>query len=298
MNNSQVDTIPYVGLTEHNYQQVDYTDGDLIIINHLAYHSRMHTTQVDMVFIAFCHQGLFTFEMDGHEYTIGKDDVFIGHPNAIYDNYEMSADLDCRLFCLSKNLLLSMLYPNQSIWNRALYLNKYCLIHLNDIQKNRRDHIIELLIHNIKDKNDLFRKEIIHSLVQAIIYKLCRTLSILNHTEVSKETNQRKVLFDKFITILSTSEIKKYPLSYYADKLYVSPRYLTMVSREISGKTAFDWISEYVQNDVRYYLRNSNLTIKEISVKLGFCNLSFFGKYVRENFGMSPSEYRKHLKKK
>ena len=31
-------------------------------------------------------------------------------------------------------------------------------------------------------------------------------------------------------------------------------------------------------------------------MKLGFCNLSFFGKYVRENFGVSPSEYRKQVK--
>ncbi|MBO7044799.1 MAG: AraC family transcriptional regulator, partial [Prevotella sp.] len=47
-----------------------------------------------------------------------------------------------------------------------------------------------------------------------------------------------------------------------------------------------------------YYLLNSNLTIKEIAMKLGFCNLSFFGKYVRENFGVSPSEYRRQLKEK
>ena len=298
MNNDQGNTKPYVGLTEHNYQQVDYTDGDLTIINHLSFHSRMHTTQVDMVFIAFCHQGQFSFEMDGYEYIICKDDVFIGHPNAIYDNYEMSDDLECRLFCISKNLLLSMLHPNQSIWNRALYLNKYCLIHLNQMQTIRRDHMMNLLIQNIQDQNGLFRKEIIHSLVQTIIYKICRTLSTKNVDEGSKETNQRKVLFDKFITLLSTCEIKKHTLNYYSDKLCVSPRYLTMVCREISGKTAFEWVSEYVQNDVRYYLRNSNLTIKEISVKLGFCNLSFFGKYVRENFGMSPSDYRKQLKNK
>ena len=38
------------------------------------------------------------------------------------------------------------------------------------------------------------------------------------------------------------------------------------------------------------------LAIKEIAVKLGFCNLSFFGKYVRENLGKSPSEFRRHLK--
>jgi len=296
MNDRQEYTAPYVGLTEHNYQSIDYTDSDLTYINRLTYSQRMHTTQVDMVLIAICKEGKFSFDMDGKEFTIRRNEVFIGHPNAIYDNYVMSQDLDCHLFAISKQLLFSMLYPHQAIWNKALYLNRHCLIQLNPTQTRRRDHMMALLMYNIQDEKELFRKEIIHSLVRAIIYKLCRTLSQQNELNTNQETNQRKVLFDKFITLLSTSDIKKHNLNYYAEKLFVSPRYLTMVSREVSGKTAFEWISEYVRNDVRYYLRNSNLTIKEISVKLGFCNLSFFGKYVRENFGVSPSEFRRQLK--
>ena len=95
---------------------------------------------------------------------------------------------------------------------------------------------------------------------------------------------------------MTSCDIKKQPLSFYADKLCVSTRYLTMVCREVSGRTAYDWICDYVQNDVRFYLLHTNLSIKEIAVKLGFCNLSFFGKYVRENLGKSPSEFRRQLK--
>ena len=142
----------------------------------------------------------------------------------------------------------------------------------------------------------MFQKEIIHAIVQSAILELCQALVTDAHNENSKETNQKKILFDRFISLLSTSEIKKHPLSYYADILCVSSRYLTMVCREVSGKTAYDWIREYVQNDVRYYLLHTNLTIKEISIRLGFCNLSFFGKYVRENFGKSPSDFRRDKK--
>jgi AraC-like DNA-binding protein len=149
---------------------------------------------------------------------------------------------------------------------------------------------------NIQEKTGAFQKEMIHAVVRVLLYGISRALTQQIKVESSRETNQKKILFDNFITLLSSSEIKKNPLAYYADKLCVSPRYLTMVCRDVSRKTAYDWISEYVQNDVRYYLLHSNLTIKEIAMKLGFCNLSFFGKYVRENFGVSPSEYRKQLK--
>lgn len=298
MNNSIKETKPYVGLTEYNYQEPDYRDGDLTIINHLRHHPRMHPTQMDMVFVAICIEGEFTFDMDGHECTIGKDDIFIGHPNAIYENFVMSKDLDCKLLCITKSLLMSMLYPNQPLWNKSLFLDKHNLLHLSPIDTTLRGHLFALLEFNMQESTGAFQKETIHAIIRVLLYGISRALTQQIKLESSHETNQRKILFDNFITLLSSNEIKKKPLAYYSDKLCVSSRYLTMVCRDVSKKTAYDWISEYVQNDVRYYLLHSNLTIKEIAVKLGFCNLSFFGKYVRENFGVSPSEYRKQYKDK
>ena len=59
----------------------------------------------------------------------------------------------------------------------------------------------------------------------------------------------------------------------------MSPNYLTKVTREVSGKTALEWIREYTEAYVRYYLLNTDLSVKEIAEELGFPNLSFFGKY-------------------
>ncbi len=287
---------PYVGLTDHNYQDLDYTDGELAIINHLTFGSRMHATQIDMVFVVFCSQGELRFEMDGSDYMIAKDDVFVGYPNAIYNHFEASPDLRCRLLCLTKSLMQEILYPNQGIWNKTLFLKKHYIFRLSDQEVIMQNCMNTVLVYNLKSNKTTFRKEIIHSLVQCIIFELCRTLSTFVQTENTQETNQRKILFDRFISFLSAREVKKQPLSFYADKLCVSTRYLTMVCREVSGRTAYDWICDYVQNDVRFYLLHTNLSIKEIAVKLGFCNLSFFGKYVRENLGKSPSEFRRQLK--
>ena len=261
---------PYVGLTDHNHQELDYTDGELAIINNLTFSSRMHATQIDMVFVVICSQGEFRFEMDGSEYMISKDDVFVGYPNAIYNHFETTPDLRCRLLCLTKSLLQEMLYPNQGIWNKTLFLKKHYIFHLSDQEVIMQNCMNTVLVYNL--------------------------MSTFIQTENTQETNQRKILFDRFISYLSASDVKKKPLSEYADKLCVSTRYLTMVCREVSGRTAYEWICDYVQNDVRFYLLHTNLSIKEIAVKLGFCNLSFFGKYVRENLGKSPSEFRRHLK--
>ncbi len=65
-----------------------------------------------------------------------------------------------------------------------------------------------------------------------------------------------------------------------------------MVCQKYSGKTASDWINEYVVQDINYYLKNTTKSIKEIADTLGFDNLSFFGKYVKQHFGSSPRGVR------
>ena len=59
---------------------------------------------------------------------------------------------------------------------------------------------------------------------------------------------------------------------------------------------ALEWIREYTEADVRYYLLNTDLSVKEIAEELGFPNLSFFGKFCRRAFGKSPNDFRKQMK--
>ena len=75
MNDNLTISKPYVGLTDYNFQELDYSDGELSIINHLTFSSRMHATQVDRVFVVFCSQGELRFEMDGSDYAIKKEGV-------------------------------------------------------------------------------------------------------------------------------------------------------------------------------------------------------------------------------
>jgi len=101
-----------------------------------------------------------------------------------------------------------------------------------------------------------------------------------------------KVHFQHFLDLLHTNKVKRHTVETYASELCISPKYLTAVCKKISGKTASEWITEQVLEDIRYYLRQTDLSIKQICEKLAFPNTSFFGKYVKEHFGMTPLEFR------
>ncbi len=81
-------------------------------------------------------------------------------------------------------------------------------------------------------------------------------------------------------------------IGFYANQLYVTPKYLSAVCKEVSGQTASELITQYMVKDILYLLRNSQKSIKEIANELNFPNLSFFGKYVKQHLGMSPKQYR------
>ena len=102
-------------------------------------------------------------------------------------------------------------------------------------------------------------------------------------------------LFQTFMKKLTSMEVKPRSVTWYAEQLCVTPKYLTFVCRESCGRTAFDLINEAVLTDVRYQLKYSQKSIKEIADYLDFPNISFFGKFVRRHVGCSPKEYRRLL---
>ena len=79
-----------------------------------------------------------------------------------------------------------------------------------------------------------------------------------------------------------------------AHKRCITPKQLSSVVKEISGRTAGDWIENYVVMEAKVLLKTTDMTIQEIAAYLNFANQSFFGKYFKHQTGVSPSVYRKN----
>ncbi len=97
----------------------------------------------------------------------------------------------------------------------------------------------------------------------------------------------------KFILAVSEHFRTERQVSFYAHKLCITPKHLSSVIKEISGRTASDWIENYVVMEAKVLLKTTDMTIQEIAVYLNFANQSFFGKYFKHHTGVSPTTYRK-----
>ena len=111
-------------------------------------------------------------------------------------------------------------------------------------------------------------------------------------THLPSEIRTSSGHFQRFLDLLHSSKAKHRTVESYASELCISPKYLSFVCKKQSGKTANEWITEQVMEDIRYYLRQTDLTIKQVCDRLAFPNPSFFGKYVKEHFGVTPIQLR------
>lgn len=81
-------------------------------------------------------------------------------------------------------------------------------------------------------------------------------------------------------------------VSYYADALCYTPKHFSKVIKQACGRTPLDLINETTIEHIKYRLKRSDKSVKEIAEEFNFPNQSFFGKYVKMHLGTSPANYR------
>ena len=110
------------------------------------------------------------------------------------------------------------------------------------------------------------------------------------------KSSRQEMLYSKFIDLLSWNFRKEREVKFYADKLCVTPKYLSQVVSGLTGRTPSDYIEELVVMESKALLNSTPMTIQQVSDELHFPSQSFFGKYFKRIVGMSPKEYRKSTK--
>ena len=76
----------------------------------------------------------------------------------------------------------------------------------------------------------------------------------------------------------------------------LSPNYLCTVFKQLNGMTVWDYILIRRVDEAKRLIRSSDESILNIQLACGFRTASNFNKAFKKLVGMSPSEYRKHLK--
>ena len=108
-----------------------------------------------------------------------------------------------------------------------------------------------------------------------------------------KHQSRQEQVFNQFIQLVNQYASQERKVSFYADKLCLTPRYLKSLIRQASNRTVMDWINEAVIIEAKVLLKYSNKLIYQIADELNFPNTSFFCKFFKRMTGMTPLAYQK-----
>ena len=108
-------------------------------------------------------------------------------------------------------------------------------------------------------------------------------------------SKRKRALFDSFMKMQEEDFHKSRDVSYYADRLNITPKYLNTISKSITGHNAKSIIDHYVILKLKQELSNSDCPIKQLAWNYNFSDVSFFTRYFRLHTGTTPTAYRKSL---
>lgn len=278
-------------------EKIVYKDDRMIIIDNSNVTDTLNTSPIKSEwFVALlCIEGESTIYINNEMYSIHKNDFLLCHPQTIFEHKITNLDFKYCGFFLSPEYVKQISLISSNSWNAILFIENNPIIALDEKESSLFLQYYNLIRSKFETESQHHLKQLIDMLLQAFIYEF--------HDSMEKrikidppQYNSADNLFISFLDILVNSYPKQRSVSYYAEKLFVTPKYLSAICKEISGETASDLITRYVKKDIENLLKQPNKTIKEIVNELDFANLSFFGKYVKRIFGVSPKEYRENIK--
>ncbi|MBP3776269.1 MAG: helix-turn-helix transcriptional regulator [Prevotella sp.] len=280
-----------------DYNTFHVMEDEVLFIDNLRSAKELPSMRMSYNSIVYCKTGRVVVEMGGnHQVNVAPGQLLLIPTGKMVEPLLISTDAETTALLISDRVLKSVLGNQINIWNKAMYMREIYVVEGNDwiggMQQYTRS-VFKI------EKMPLLSREIMVSFLRTMLLMVCEEL--LRHEGMTLENDSSSIhdkeIFNQFLQLLSNQEQKRQRVAFYADLLHISPKYLSSVSKKVSGKNPMRWITESTMQDCYSLLKETDMSIKEISNKLGFPNSSFFSQYFREQASVTPLEYRMEHKR-
>ena len=258
-----------------------------------------YPVRFDVYIIFFLRSGHFTIDLNLNSYEVKPLSLLVNVPGNIIKltSYEEDHIGDAQLYfvLVSKELMSGIRFDFNKVYQESLSLLKNPCITLSEADVALAEGYFTLAREVVlSDKEN--KKEMLGSLVTSFTYMAMDVCTrALNEARKAQTPSSARVnqLFERFIALVTEYHNTERGMAFYADKLCLTPKYLSKLVKQASGRSAPAWIDSFVILEAKNMLKYSDKTIKEIVYALHFPNQSVFYKFFKAHTGMTPSEYRK-----
>ena len=251
-----------------------------------------HLFKLEDACIFFCHSGEARIEIDLLEYDIMPNTQIIFLPNSIINYSYASPDLSISYITFSNAFFQEATVRLDPSFFHFLK-EKPCFTLPDEFTANI-NRLLEATISLYADKDHNFRYQIARNHLQSFLLDVYDKVHRFFTRDDMEGHNRQDELFKKFIALIHENCLTEREVSFYADRLCISTKYLTGICRNITnGASAKQIIDQHVILEIKVLLQSTELSMQEIADRLGFPDQSYLGRYFKRYEGMSPGDYRK-----
>ena len=275
--------------------------GDDLLIADLRYDKALsvfkYPFRFDGYIIIFCISGRIQLEVNLDAFQVGSNSLVLNVPGNIIRVSGVETDernLHFIVVAMSKSFMSGVRFDFNRLFNESMALLDNPCITLDRSERRLCREYLDLasvlLTSDIQNK-----KEAIGALISSISYVLgsiwtgkLTAAERKPHAPSAKAKN----VYDQFLRLVTDYHTSERNMKFYADRLCLTPTYLSKLVKSVSGRSAPDWIDAFVILEAKNLLKYSELSIKQIVAKLNFPNQSVFYKFFKSHTGKTPSQYR------
>ena len=274
--------------------EVRYFDGEIGFADDIHLVEKLASVfKVNFVAMVFCISGKLSLKINSNSYDIQANDGILINMQSVVSDISHDSDMSCKVIFMS--LDGGIMFLTKTVFETFMNMRAEPVVHFTPHEMELMSKYYELVLFKMEHPTvGAIDKGTMHAIFRAYVLDMIASInSRLNVEEDKMILRQSDKIFHRFIMLLAKSDGTQRSVTDYANELCVSSKYLTSICRKHESKTASELITINAIAQIKQLLLYSSLSIKEIALKMGFDNLSFFGKYVKKHLGSSPNNFRK-----
>lgn len=253
--------------------------------------------RLDALLLVLTLKGKVELSLDYVPYTLGPNSFITIMPTHTIQLNRISKDFKGKLIMASREFLDDC-NPGPG-GNRSHSIANYMEIRKNPCTEFemeevvKLDNCIEIIREKMKQRTHFFQKELIQNSLIGFFLELANIFMGKKDGLVKPTLSRKEELFEQFLQLLFEHCKEQHVVTFYAEKLFITPQYLSLILKELTGKSANKWIDDALIVEAKILLKAPQATVQQVADILHFSDQSTFGKFFKKHMGISPMEYRK-----
>lgn len=267
---------------------------DILLSANMKFDESMfkHPSRMDAFAVIFCVSGEAEIQINLKKYVLKSGTMALHVPENIIQ-ITSSNNLIIYSFIISSEYIQKIHFETKDLINLYMAAKTVPVFELEYFTIHTLEKYYYLLESILQTDSNL-KDKVTVGIMTSFLYKIYEVLiAKLKEREYKRMVPERcEIVFEDFIKELNLFNGTEHSLSFFANRLNLTPNYLSGRVKEYSGRTAIEWIEDSVILEAKTMLKHSDLSIQEIAYKLNFPTQTFFGKYFKRITGMSPKQYK------